>query len=286
MPTSTACRRGVGRLAVGHRSPGWEAAARPASRWPPPSSWLRRCRDGAFFVPLAVCNDGAAIVDAVTGGDRGAPGRVRPAIRWPRSSPTWTCSSVLDNCEHLLDDVADLVDVVLSRWLAAADPGDEPRGARRRRRAGDARAIAAASAPATARRARRRRSCSTGRRSIDAGVGRRTTSRVIEEICQRLDGIPLAIELAAAQLDVLSPPRAARPSGPALRSPRRWSRPAPPAPADAAGDDGLELGAARSGRAPPARRHVGVRRRLAAHRGRAHRQRVRRQVPSPAFCTG
>jgi predicted ATPase/class 3 adenylate cyclase len=160
------------------------------------------CRDGAFFVPLAVCTDGGAITEAVT-----AALGARLVGSGPDALGAFLADLdvllVLDNCEHLLDNVADLVDVVLSagsgpRILATSREalGIDAERVMRLPSLGVGGSDGSPSPAATLLLERATQ--------IDASVSP-TDLRVIEEICERLDGIPLAIELAAAQLDVLSP---------------------------------------------------------------------------------
>ncbi len=101
---------------------------------------------------------------------------------------------VLDNCEHLLDPCAALVDAVLD-----AGPG--------------ARVLATSREPLRVDGEAEHRLGSLGSHAAELFVERATAVRagsvdardpLVAEVCERLDGLPLAIELAAAQLRHLS----------------------------------------------------------------------------------
>ena len=163
-----------------------------------------RCRDGAFLVPLAVATDRAAIVEAITGAIN-----ARLVDANADSLAAFLCDLdvllVLDNCEHLLDDVADVTELLLSR-------GSGPKVLATSREALGAdgeRVLRVPSLPVETDGGRLSPAVllmldRTGGSLHGAPPGPKDLD-VIEEICRRLDGIPLAIEFAAAQLDVLAP---------------------------------------------------------------------------------
>ncbi|GAA4081806.1 BTAD domain-containing putative transcriptional regulator [Actinomadura miaoliensis] len=179
--------------------------------------------DGVWFVPLASVSDAADVGPAVLAA-LGLADPVRPSheTRSPARAldrladalTTWDTVLVLDNCEHLVDAVAALAD----RVLAAAP---------------DARILATSREPlgiigeslcpvpslplpppdADAQEAMRHASV---RLLADRAAAVRpgftvddTTAAPVVAICRALDGIPLAIELAAARMRALTPAQVA-----------------------------------------------------------------------------
>ena len=121
------------------------------------------------------------------------------------------CSTTASTCVDALRPAGRRAAARLPR---PAGPGHQPRAARRRRRGRLARALAGA-CPTRGRAADRRaaRRYEAVRLFVERAPRRAARLRArptqnaaaVAEICRRLDGIPLAIELAAARVRVLSP---------------------------------------------------------------------------------
>ena len=172
-----------------------------------------RLRDGAWFCELAPATDVESMVDIVasTLGVIDRPGMTR------RESvldflATNHVLLVLDNCEHLLDPAADLATDALRRTtdvriLATSReplsvPGEQVWGLRSLTMPADAEPddldelAAADSVRLFVERAR----ASRPEFALDAG-----NASAVAEVCRRLDGMPLAIELAAARVLTMQP---------------------------------------------------------------------------------
>jgi predicted ATPase/DNA-binding CsgD family transcriptional regulator len=163
-----------------------------------------RFADGVWLVELAGAPDPGLVPAAVASAldlplPAGEPAQAVGALLAPRQ-----LLLILDNCEHLLPGVADLC----GAWLLAADDvrvlatSREPLGVsgESRYRLGPLRLPAAAaqcSSEAIELFADRARLADPGFR-LDA-----TTEPAVARVVTRLDGLPLAIELAAARVEAL-----------------------------------------------------------------------------------
>jgi predicted ATPase/class 3 adenylate cyclase len=162
--------------------------------------------EGVWLVELATVGDPDAVPDAVqtTVGLIQQPGMtttasIAEAFAGRRSL------LVLDNCEHVLDAAAELVEAILARGgpakilatsregLRVADERLWPVPSLGGRDGGGTEAIAL-----FVERARGV--------APDFSLDTPETADAVEEICRRLDGIPLAIELAAARTIAMSAP--------------------------------------------------------------------------------
>ena len=171
-------------------------------------------RDGAVFVRLAAVSErdmlAHAVADALGVTIEGGTAAHRPRdvlVGHLRNSNTLL---VLDNCEHLIEAVASLTETILSRCPevqvvatsreALAVPGEVQLTVAPLPVPDPGTRLDAVAAFAAARLFLDRAQAATPELVVDA-----ETLNAVGAICQRLDGIPLALELAAARLARLSP---------------------------------------------------------------------------------
>jgi class 3 adenylate cyclase len=169
--------------------------------------------DGVWLVELAAVTDQDAVPPAISRALRitGQPGR--PALEALTDAlALQDILLVLDNCEHLIGGCAKIADAVLSRCprvhLLATSREPLGIGGETLYRVpslslpgpGQPGLAAAESSDAVALFADRARAQGTGLRVDEQ------TAPLVVSICQQLDGMPLAIELAAARLRSMSLP--------------------------------------------------------------------------------
>jgi non-specific serine/threonine protein kinase len=165
--------------------------------------------DGVWWVDLAPLSEAEQVAPAVA-----LALGVKPQDANPEALAAWLRDRqlllVLDNCEHLLDDSAQLVDALLGaapnlRVLATSRealglPGEGVLPVRPL-------ALPAAAAPIETVLASEAVRLFAERAALAAPWFTLATGEAatVAEICRRVDGIPLALELAAAQLRVVGP---------------------------------------------------------------------------------
>jgi predicted ATPase len=170
-----------------------------------------RFADGAWFCELGAADDGDAMaqVVAATLGCRQHPG-LSLADSIVEYVKVRELLLVLDNCEHLLDDAGGLAGAVLRRCpkvtlLATSREALDVVGERVLRvRSLDAPAVSATTVELVGSAAVRLFTD----RCTDVGTEPEWDEQqwaAVGEICRRVDGIPLAIELAAARTTSMSP---------------------------------------------------------------------------------
>jgi predicted ATPase/class 3 adenylate cyclase len=177
--------------------------------------------DGVWLVDLAGVPDGEMVASTVAievGVREGGSGTyAAPRGRATRSTAERLVDHlefrraliVLDNCEHVIDACAQLVDVLLRRCrrvqILATSREILGLAAEQTFRLGPLELPPPAAAPATVRQ------CASVQLFSDRAMLRRPDLTfgddelaAIASICQRVDGIPFAIELAAARVNVLA----------------------------------------------------------------------------------
>jgi predicted ATPase len=164
--------------------------------------------DGRWWVELAPINEGAQIPNSICG----ALGMQLPSGRPPQEALAISLASkgllvVLDNCEHLADDIAALIDLLRAhapnvRLLVTSQESLKCRDEQVYR-------LGALAVPASAQL---EVATEFGAVALFVERAHAVDSRfrlandnveVVVDICRRLDGIPLAIELAAARVPLL-----------------------------------------------------------------------------------
>ncbi len=170
--------------------------------------------DGAWLVELAAVATGDDVVAAVAASLR-APSLVTTGDALVGYLAQRRLVVVLDNCEHLLDSAAGFAEVVLARApeVHLIATSREPLGVD-----GEVvRRVRSLDVPTPGANAAAARHCAAVQLFVDrAAAGSDgfalsdTNVDAVVDICRRLDGIPLAIELAAARVGGMSPADIAR----------------------------------------------------------------------------
>jgi predicted ATPase/serine/threonine protein kinase len=171
-----------------------------------------RYDDGVRLVQLATLTRGTILEEAVAAA-LGA--RAEPARPMPQTLAEWIGERdmllVLDNCEHLVDECARLAETLLRdcRTLRVLATSREPLGvAGERVLPVPPLPVPDPADPAIAERLSEYGATALfldrARRSKPAFAASPHDARAVAEICRRLDGIPLAIELAAARVKALT----------------------------------------------------------------------------------
>jgi predicted ATPase len=163
-----------------------------------------RFRRGAYFVDLAPIDDGTLVgltaLEAVGIAAAGLGGAGSVHERAAAALAGQDLLLVLDNCEHVVEDVVEFVDRLLELSdvpvvLATSREALEIDGERRYRVRPLEVVDGESSSPAVELFVQRAVGVGGRAKAVDPKVG---------EICRRLDGVPLAIELAAARTSVMS----------------------------------------------------------------------------------
>jgi predicted ATPase/class 3 adenylate cyclase len=177
---------------------------------------LPRFREGAWLVELAGIHDPEGVIDAFAAtfgvSARAGQSLEESLVEFLRTKQLLL---VVDNCEHLLEAIADLVEILARSCsglvvLATSREGLALEGER-------IFAVPSLNAPDTDADLD-----TTGQseavtlfveraQSVDADFAlTQENAGAVAKVCRRLDGVPLAIELAAAQISAMNPAELAR----------------------------------------------------------------------------
>jgi len=172
---------------------------------------LPRFRDGAWLCELAAVRDPAGVVDAVASVFQVT---ARPGMTLEESLVAYLGEQellvVLDNCEHVLRTVAALVRAIEGaspnvRVLATSREGLSVRGEQ-------IIAVPSLEVPDNTTDLAEVSACEAVRLFVDRAQGVKASFVVdagnadaVAQVCRRLDGVPLAIELAAARITTMNP---------------------------------------------------------------------------------
>lgn len=163
--------------------------------------------DGTFFVDLARVGDDDAVAEAFANAIDFAPEPGIPTDKQIRSRlGNKRVLLVVDNCEHVLDEIADQLDALLGACpntsvIATSRESLDVDGEQTMRVPSLAIDVDSGDQQPTSLVLFIQRAADIG------SVVDPADDAVIIEICRKLDGLPLAIELAAARTGVLSPPQ-------------------------------------------------------------------------------
>jgi predicted ATPase/class 3 adenylate cyclase len=171
---------------------------------------LPRFADGVWFCELAAAGDDDMLAQVIVAslGMQPRPGRTLAESVCDYLAPKQALI-VLDNCEHLLDAAAAMAEAILRaapgvRVLATSREGLAVAGEQvwpvRSLRVASEPSLEAIAACEAVRLFGERAGSARPSFVVDA-----TNATAVSEICRRLDGIPLAVELAAARVTSMSP---------------------------------------------------------------------------------
>ncbi|MBV9233021.1 MAG: adenylate/guanylate cyclase domain-containing protein, partial [Candidatus Eremiobacteraeota bacterium] len=181
---------------------------------------LEQYRDGAWFIELAPLREGSFIAEAIAAAlNVRLPGNADPLTGLIAALRPLRLLLVLDNCEHLVNDAAAVASAIVRgcpdvRVLATSRQGLAIQDEAIYR-------MPSLRFPSESEAVELTAAAAHDYSAIDLFVARAESADprfelsdqnapIVAEICRRLDGIALAIELAAARVKILSPPQLRR----------------------------------------------------------------------------